>query len=368
MKISIKYILYILTAFSMMALAVGWGSASNAQAFTTTSATSTGTSAGAKPSKAYDVDKIISDLRAQIAQDPQNAYLHEQLGLVLAGKDLKAGLAEINTAIGLAPGDSSIRAALAQVYETAGKTTEAMDNYAQAAVLADSMKVFTPHNRYAGVFDWAAETQKSRSYLYNEKIAKYFESMGRYHEAELKYERALTILSAYPPTILDANGVRQPAPFADAATTSIYTELAELQSRLGPTRPPVAWTRNQIRLNLVLPANGHKHDATIKEMLGRVKTGATAGCGPHADLGLWYLESGQVEQAVVEYSASNEFDADSNSWYQMGYALLLQGRLDDAAIAYQMCQSLDRQGAFVPFAKAVQAAAQRWNAIQASGQ
>ncbi len=125
---------------------------------------------------------MVADARKRLAENPNRADLHDQLGVLLRARgNARGAMAEIRAAVRLAPREPHYYGDLGSVQQEAGLPADALKSFQTAARLARGSR----EKEWAPVYTWQS--------------AQSLESLGRLHEAERWYEIALAQMSAYRP-------------------------------------------------------------------------------------------------------------------------------------------------------------------------
>ena len=276
-------------------------------------------------------ERRISELRALLRQRPRDRSLHQELaGLLEERGDMQGCIAELRTLASLAPRDFTTYYALAEAYKRAGQPKAALSSALAAAALAEktNMACAPACTRIAADMSLV---------------------LGNIAGAERLYEKTLAQVSAYAPDIAHEPGF-QTSWARDQG--GIRKRLAALKQQLASTRPSSAWLLRD--MPWLAPGQTHsKRDcqralAGVERLEKRVRTGELHGASVHDELGTDYLILGRSTDAIVQFLASTQLGPTGDfAWRQLGSAYLAQGRLGDAANAYQAACSAGDKGSCI---------------------
>lgn len=277
------------------------------------------------------VDKEIAKLRVQIKTHPKSGFYHEQLSLLLFGKGDKQGaIIEIDQAIRLEPENPFYYHQRGYFLEKCGKKPEALKDYLEAAELADKLQYFDWSHPETSQMNPENRQKKEYAHLYNFDAARLLEVHGSLRQAELRYEKAIALLSAFPPNTTQSNL----EDYRKYIEEKIERSLAKIEVILAKDRPDAEWVRRQLPAFQLDSPGKSNMDATALQLERSLKSGKMSGPGLHLELGDYYLAAGDTHKAQIEFMAATEMDPkDSSAWFQLGWAYLLNNRLDDSAIA-----------------------------------
>jgi len=298
---------------------------------------------------AANLDDAVRNLQARIARCPKDASLHFELSALYRSSNMpKEAIYEINKAIEL--GKPEERAFyfgfLADMQLDIGNKAEALKAYREALRAANQLYVgkWSDTN---GPMNWRNMGIKLYASKYAFEAGKILQGSSRYKEAEQSYERALVLIVSYCAPIQAIRNQNQNVMVNVLDPLELRNKtwlcLQDVQDKLKTSRPSRQWVSSQIPAFQWSRQNATPETEKMVEDVERCRV--NAGPALHGIVAGYYLQSGQFENAVIQYLAQIEKEPDSYEPLRgLGYTYVLQGRLDEAIEAYDKAIVLGDDG------------------------